>query len=416
MPKITRIQIGSVYLKEVEHRKWRASWTDPITKKWIRRILPAAAFREAEKQAQEINKELAAGKGFGGRLRGTVGHTVREAIHEAVKHTDANDRTRRDYLNRANPFLEYLAAHYKGIAVWSEVTEQILENYLEYCRKQDIAHDTIRMRLYVLRLTSSYMTRTYPDQYRHVTMALKLKRKDPPRSELEANDAILSPAQIRDLISWLKESEPMVYMWAMLQGLCGLRLLEATYIREQDFDPEAMTITITANSAHKPKNRHSYRTIPVCPAMTSAMCRWIESLKVRHHEGFLFMPSRGIRGRTRAKSQEARAGALTRDYISHIWRDVLIRAKSSGKDFPKRFVPRKLRASFVTAMRTAGADLEVLQAYIGHAPTNILSAYYDHISMDRFLAISRLSQEMFEATGALKKTSKEAIINNFLPH
>ena len=224
MPRVTQKKVGQVFLKEIDKGKWRVDWRDPLTKRRHRVILPASSFKEAMQQAQRINSEIAAGRGFSGRLRGTAGHTVSDAVLEAVKHTNANERTRRDYLWRFNPFAEYLAKHASGVAAWSDVTEPVLENYIEHCRRKGVAYDTIRLRLYVLRLASSYMARTYPGQYRNVAAGIRFRRHDPPKAEIEAKNAILSPVQLRNLLLWLKDNEPMVYVWGILQGLCGLRL------------------------------------------------------------------------------------------------------------------------------------------------------------------------------------------------
>ncbi len=77
------------------------------------------------------------------------------------------------------------------------------------------------------------------------------------------------------------ENAPMIHCLAMLQGLCGLREQEAAYLRECDIDHLARTITITETSAHKPKNRPSYRTIPVPPVVAEVLQAWIAGLKIR---------------------------------------------------------------------------------------------------------------------------------------
>jgi len=407
MPRVTEIKVGSVFLKEVKPRKWKASWTDPLTKRHTRRMLPATEYREAERMAKDINSKVAQGRGFGGRLRGSDGHTVSAAVIEAIKHTNANGRSRHDYLFYFNPFAEYLSTRAKGVQAWSDVTEPVLQNYIEYCRQKKIAHDTLRLRLFVLRLTAAHMSRTYPDQYRNTAAGLRLRRMDPPKAQIDAEEAILKPEQLHDLLEWLRFNERMVNVWASLQGLCGLRLFEAIYLPEQDFDPIAKTITITESSAHKPKNRASYRVIPVCGEVARTLTAWIQSLKVRHPEGYLFTPSKVVRSAAKARSKEVRAGALRGDYVSSIWSDAVDRAQEHGVATPGKFTPRRLRASFVTAMRTAGADFEILQRYIGHTPTSILSAHYDHVSIDRLRSIATLSQELFEQSGAFTKRESD---------
>lgn len=406
MPKVTKTKVGQVLLKEVQPNKWRASWVEPLTGRWIRRILPGTTFKEARLQAREINAILAQRKGFHGRLRGSTGHTVSDAILEAVKHTDANARSRKNYLYHSNAFADYLAANAKGVQSWGDVTEQILENYLEHCRRQGKAYDTVRQRILVLKITAKYMARTY--QYREVTAGIKVKRTAPTQAEIAASDAILSPVQFHDLTEWFKGNQPMVYVWAMVQGMCGVRTFEIAYARESDFDPKARTLRITATEVHTPKTRYSHRVIPLPGPVAEALGGWIMAQRVRHHDGFLFIPKRAPAGRRTAKSPEARIGVLTYDSVKDLWRKALRLARSAGVEIPQKFTGRLLRSSFVTAMREAGADSEVLGRYIGHAPATLLSERYDQIDLNRLRAISNLADQVFERAGKRAKGTAEA--------
>lgn len=406
MPKMTEKKLHGVLLREIRPGTWRVDYRDPLTRKRTRIQLPASDFKAALKEAKAIEETIGHGKGFTGRMRGSIGHTVRAAVHEAINHSGANEQTRADYMRRYNAFSEYLTKNLPGIQSWGDVDEKIIENYMEECRREGVAHDTLRMRVYVLRLTSAYMTRAYPGHYHNITANVKLRRHDPPKAELETKDAIVSPAQARALFKWLANNDPMVNAWAVLQGCAGVREQEAAYLREQDFDPAARTITITDTSAHKPKNRPSYRTIPVAPAVAETLSAWICGLKVRHNEGYLFFPDRAKNGRTGAKSAAARAGALTADRIAHLWKDAIIAARAAKVQLPTKFTPRRLRASFVTAMRQAGADMPDLQAYIGHAPATVLSAHYDKIDMARLKKIADLGQTLFEGSGVFQIDEK----------
>lgn len=399
MPKVTQIKIGQVLVKEIAPRKWRASWTDPASKRHIRRILPGANFKEAEAQAKEINATLAQGKGFGGRLRGTAGgHAIADAVLEAVKHSDANDRTRKDYLSRFNSFASYLAENLPGVTEWGELNEEIIQNFIEHSKREGIKHDTLRLRLAVLRLTSTYMERTH--HYRHIFRGVRLKRTKPTLAEQSKADSILSPDVLRALVAWLEVNRPMVHVWGVLAGYSGMRMLECAYLREQDFCAADRTVTITENEAHTPKNAPSYRTIPIPAVAARALSRWISGLVVRDVHGFIFQPQREMTGRLNAKTREARAGALVRDRVSHIWKEALQAARADGLDLPAGFTPRLLRSSFVTMLRETGADFPTLQAYIGHAPSTVLAAHYDRVSMDRLRTVSALADRLSEAAPA----------------
>lgn len=414
MPKITQTRIGSVFLKEITPRKWRASWTDPLTKRHVRRILPAATFRQAEAQAKEINSYLAQGRGFGGKLRGSGGHSISDAVLESIKHSSASERVRRNYTSDFNALARYLEAYAPGIKAWSDLTEPILENYLAHCREDGIAHDTTVARFRVLKLTGNYMERTY--KVRNAVSLVRVRRTDPPKSQVDEHEMILSPLQLRGLLDWLRENAPLVYVWAVAQGLGGLRVYEIAYLTEQAFDSEAQTIRITATEAHKPKTRHSYRVVPVCDAIAETLREWISNLTVRHSLGFLFLPERAPMGRQVAKSPQARIGVYTPSTIQHHWANALAEARGQGIDIPDRFIPRKLRATFCSAMRTAGVDLECLQVYIGHRPETLLAQRYDPVGVDRLRSIARMSQHLYELSGPFAEGVKDTIKTGGLLH
>ena len=191
----------------------------------------------------------------------------------------------------------------------------------------------------------------------------------------------------------------------MLQGLCGLRIYEAAYLREQDFDPGMRTISVSESAAHKPKTRYSYRTLPICDSVAQVLGKWVGQLKVRHPEGYLFLPSRVRLGRGDLKSPEARAGALTMDTVKHYWSRSHSEARNDGVSLPEHFIPRKLRASFTTTARRAGADFELLEAYIGHSPKSILAAHYDHVDVERLRPIAQIGQRIYDGTDALAAES-----------
>lgn len=413
MPKIERLKVGQVLLREVSPRKWRASWVDPSSKRHMRRVLPAATFKEAERIAREINEEIASGKGFSPRLRGGGGlRSVEDAILEAVKHSDANERTRKDYLSRANAFLGYLERNAPGVRAWADVTASHVLNFVEASKREGIAPLTLRHRLAVLRMTGAFMDRTYE----HPNPLTKVRIKKSASTQHDSESEIVSPEEMRTLVSWLLENEPMVGTWALVQALTGARVFEVAYLREKDFDRRARTIQIVETEAKAPKNASSRRRIPVAPAVAAALAAWIDSMKVRHNAGFLFFPTRAPEGRSGARSRESRVGALSQDRVKHLWREALDRARRAGVAVPPEFTPRRLRASFVTAMRTARADFEVLQRYIGHRPASILSAHYDDVSKDRLEDIARLAQDLFEGKGAFADASSATGKNAGLLH
>ena len=91
------------------------------------------------------------------RLGHSSAHTVKDAVLEAIKASDANEKSRRDYVYRYNSFSQFLSKNGNGVRLWSDIDEGLMAKYLKYSRDQEIAHDTIRLRFSVLRLTAGYM-------------------------------------------------------------------------------------------------------------------------------------------------------------------------------------------------------------------------------------------------------------------
>lgn len=392
--KLRRFKTGRVLVKEIASKKFQACWLVGGTK-YIRRILPTNNFREAKRLAEEINVRIAMGREAGGN--GPPRHTIREAVLEAIRASDSTRATKADYISRFNQFAKFLEGRRPRISRWSEINVKVLSEFLAHCRKQNNADDTIRLRFSALRLTSTFMARNYPDHFRHVTRDFRIRRTRPSGSD-HLGDRILSPEQLRQFLGWLKENEPQVHVWACMQGLVGLRLTEGLFLREQDFNREAKTITITNTEAHRPKTSASYRTIPICDAAAETLSDWIDGLKVRNSNGILFPPQRSSSCARNAIDPGARAGSLSAHRMSIIFSKAISRARSKGVDLPPAFIARRLRASFVTGVRSAGADFADLQAYIGQTPRDVLSAHYDHVGIDRFQVIANLAQGLHEGS------------------
>ncbi len=360
---------------------------------------------DARAQAEAKNLEIAADNGHGEGLRRRQAerkHTVREAVLEAIKGSDGNQHTQKQYVRLYNTFSTFLSESMPGVRFWSDVDEKTVVDYHAWSKAQEVSWDTVRQRIAVVRLCSKYMTRTYPGQYRVVTDSVRLKRKDPPKADLDAKDVILSPCQIRSFLSWLEERNPMIHAWACMGGLAGMRMKEYCYLREQDIDFERGTITITETEAHKPKTRSSYRIIPVCDAVIDSLRRWIDGMEKKHPMGFLFFPKRQHWQSLKASNPETKAGCYSTDAFSRRFVNAIKEARADGINLPPKFIAKKLRASFMTAMRSVEpvpCDYHDLQAYCGHEPDNTMAKHYDVPSLERLGKIATLAQGMVGAGG-----------------
>ena len=76
-----------------------------------------------------------------------------------------------------------------------------------------------------------------------------------------------------------------------------------------------------------------------------------------------------------------------------MWQKAL-RLARADLDLPQAFVPRKLRGTFATAVRSEGCDHFDVERYIGHMPSSVLSQHYDHVDADRLRKIADVAQKL----------------------
>jgi len=95
-------------------------------------------------------------------------------------------------------------------------------------RELKLSRPGVRSRLLVIKMASRYWMQNEPDKYRDFAAPVKLPKDETnplARAERERAKA-LSAADARALLEFLRERRPDLYGPAMLQTLCGLRVLD----------------------------------------------------------------------------------------------------------------------------------------------------------------------------------------------
>jgi len=113
--------------------------------------------------------------------------------------------------------------------------------------------------------------------------------------------------------------------------------------------------------------------------------------------GFLFYPKRQHWQSLKANNPETKAGCYSTDALSRRFVNAIKEARADGINLPPKFIAKKLRHSFFTAMRSVEpdpCDYHDLQAYCGHEPDNTMAKHYDKPSLERLEKIAALAQEM----------------------
>lgn len=137
---------------------------------------------------------------------------------------------------------------------------------------------------------------------------------------------------------------PLLYDFARLILLTGLRPDEALRLTAADFNPAARTITVTQG-----KTRHARRTLALVPEAFEILSRRAEA----SGGGYLFPGRRP--GSHAAKPYRAHAAAC----------------QASGV----RFVVYSLRHTFATRLAEAGVPVPVLAAVLGHSGLRCVHRY-----------------------------------------
>lgn len=352
-------QVGLVYVRDMGGDVWKFSWWDDARQKHVRKQVRCKTKKDAMAQAKEYNVQIASGKPQYKQEE----HTITDALEEWMENSDSIERTRKTYKCYCGQFVDWMIKERPGIVRWSRLTPKVINDYLRYLEERKLSYDAVRMGFHVIRATGHYLCGTYPDQYTaNPAATIRLHRQTAvrPRVNLPTAEDVLV------LIEYARACRKQDLLTILsLQAMAGLRIYEATNLREQDIDPKAKTITIAKTSKHTPKTLSSARTIPVSKSLIDLLEEQIKTHKVRHPEGFAIL-TRG----SKPWSPDGISLALNR-LISGV----------SLKAF-NGIPARKLRSVFVTLARGARADARVLQAYIGHAAADVLGAHYESISMD----------------------------------
>lgn len=135
--------------------------------------------------------------------------------------------------------------------------------------------------------------------------------------------------------------------------LTGLRVQQVLSLRRDDVDLERGLLTVRAELG-KTRQEQTGRVVPVSPLLVA----WVRELELQP-DGWLIACGR------------ARRVARPRD-LSRAWERAEVRAEVwEGRPH------HAFRAGWLTGLRRLGAELDVLEVLLGHAPTPTARAYLD---------------------------------------
>lgn len=361
-------RIGPVSIQPEGVDRWLIRYIDPGSGKDVRRKLSGLSRKEIEVVALNLNKEFLV---QGGYLPGAKPRlpSIAEGIAEAIELRNTIASTTQDRARRASLFVRWLAERHPGVTSWDQLRPAMVQAYAVHLEREGRAADTIRLNLAPIKLAWRHMAENHPDEVRPLPRIRVSVR--PPR-EIECLEA----GEVAELLDWLRDHATDLWPIACLQGLAGLRMLEAGALRRKDVDLERGLVTIADTGSHKPKTRDSYRTIPLCREALEALRFAVENRRLVPPTDELFV--------NRAWN------IWCKDALSLRWgRNLRAAAKARSPRLAE--VPaRKLRAAFATMASRLGAPDRALKAYLGHSPGDMLGSHYRRIDPVELRTVSSL--------------------------
>jgi site-specific recombinase XerD len=212
-----------------------------------------------------------------------------DVVETDLESWDIREKDRRRYRAEALRFGTWLKAQEiaaEDFAV-SDLDEMLLRRYVAHLKDEfGFAYDGIRHALIPIRRAARYAeTLGVPNRIRN----FRLKQPAPPEIPWVRLEVVLQ------FQAELQNKRPDLAGICALMGLAGLRELEAAFLRLCDYQPGSpyALVTVTESGAHKPKNRASYRTIPICKQASSYLETWLKQAQPAGNEDMIFVPEGG---------------------------------------------------------------------------------------------------------------------------
>lgn len=267
--------------------------------------------------------------------------TINAAIERGLAEIE-NCVWRRHQTNSANAGIKrFLKEKYPRLKFWKELqTRHIYEFNNWIVREMKFKSGTANNYRNVIRKASAYMQIYHPEQWSQLFIkSMKRQRDMRPERFLEA-DQLAKAAQVaRDM------NEPSVVFAFAFGGLAGLGIAEILSLKSEDVTEDTIRVT-------REKNVFRARVIPICEPLKPYAVAFKQLFKQFPIKGHFVL------------SQKARR---VLDRCAEITGDVTYKQVS---------LHDATRVTFANMASQAGAELEFLQAYLGHAGRSILDTHY----------------------------------------
>jgi len=262
-----------------------------------------------------------------------------------------SDNTIQSYELDLEQFIYFLEK--KGIASFSQLDQGVVEKFLRNEAKRDIAPASLARKISALRTFFQYLIRE------KISPENCAKLIDSPRFQRKIPD-VLDESEIESLLNAPDLNKPIgIRDRAILELLyaSGLRVSELTSLEFSHFDLENSMLRLWGKGFKE-------RMVPFGEEASEALNRYFQQAREQILRG----------KRSRSVFVGASGRSLTRQ---NIW--VMIKKYAKKAGIEKTITPHTLRHTFATHLLENGADLRVVQEFLGHSDI-VTTQIYTHIN------------------------------------
>lgn len=261
-----------------------------------------------------------------------------------------SNNTTAAYKNDLGQFLKFLQAGQYDISDWSEVTPEIVDEYVQYMKEKSYASSSVARKVAAVKSFFNFLFArgVIEDNPTTNVDSPKVKKRLPQTLSAEDIDKLLQAPRQKRSPKHLRDTALLSMLYST-----GMRVTEVVSLRVNDVDLQASTLQCHGKD-------EQLRELPLNKDTRDAVAAYLDGgrqyLVKNKDETALFLNHRG--------QQLTRQG---------LW--LIIKAYAKKANLSGDVTPHTLRHSFAAHKLDDGSDLQEVQRLLGHANISTTQIY-----------------------------------------
>jgi integrase/recombinase XerD len=261
-----------------------------------------------------------------------------------------SENTTAAYRNDLGQFLVFISREHPSLRQWSEVGEQVVDEYVKALKKESYASSSVARKVAAIKSFFHYLFARgmINDDPTADLSSPKVKKRLPQTLSAEDVEKLLEAPQQKKSPKNLRDTALLFLLYAT-----GIRVTEAVTLKVEDVNLELGTINCSGKDSHN-------RELPFDRQTKEILANYLENgrphLMRDKDEDALFLNHRG--------QQLTRQG---------LW--LIIKAYANLADLGAKVTPHTLRHSFAAHKLNSGSELREIQQLLGHANISTTQIY-----------------------------------------